>query len=184
MRFAPSICPAGGWCMRGGRRSGFQLEAAGKMRSPMLAPIDAQAGATVVPLSYMPGSTIPADVLLDGRILFEAGFPLGSGSTPEMYLVYSDGSGVESYRCDHGQRAVGREAVGVGRCGVHARQHRWRGLLRRLLTRRPLLRRAREYAGAIAETATGAWLVSARTGAGTHYALKMWEPGFANRLRC
>ena len=34
-----------------------------------------------------------------------------------------------------------------------------------------------EYAGAIAETASGAWLVSARAGAGTHYALKLWKPG-------
>ena len=36
-----------------------------------------------------------------GAFLFEAGFPLGVGATPEMFLVYSDGSGVESYRCDH-----------------------------------------------------------------------------------
>jgi hypothetical protein len=34
-----------------------------------------------------------------------------------------------------------------------------------------------EYAGAIAETASGAWLVSARTASGTHYALKLWKPG-------
>ena len=27
---------------------------------------------------------------------------MGSGATPELFLVYSDGSGVESYRCDHG----------------------------------------------------------------------------------
>jgi hypothetical protein len=33
-----------------------------------------------------------------------------------------------------------------------------------------------EYAGAIAETASGAWLVSARTG-GAHYSLKLWTPG-------
>ncbi len=62
-------------------------------------------GKNELPLTYMPASAIPDDVLADGRILFEAGFPLGSGSTPELYLVYSDGSGVESYRCDHGPRA-------------------------------------------------------------------------------
>ena len=36
-----------------------------------------------------------------------------------------------------------------------------------------------EYAGAIAETASGAWLVSARAAAGAHYALKLWKPGAA-----
>ena len=53
------------------------------------------------PLTYMGANAVPVDVLADGRILFEAGFPLGEGATPEMFLVYSDGSGVESYRCDH-----------------------------------------------------------------------------------
>jgi hypothetical protein len=33
-----------------------------------------------------------------------------------------------------------------------------------------------EYAGAIAETASGAWLMSTRPSAGTHYALKLWKP--------
>jgi hypothetical protein len=33
-----------------------------------------------------------------------------------------------------------------------------------------------EYAGAIAETASGTWLMSARASAGTHYALKLWKP--------
>ena len=36
-----------------------------------------------------------------------------------------------------------------------------------------------EYAGAIAETASGAWLVSARAAAGKPYALKLWKPGAA-----
>ena len=36
-----------------------------------------------------------------------------------------------------------------------------------------------EYAGAIAETASGAWLMSARASAGMHYALKLWKPGAA-----
>ncbi len=33
------------------------------------------------------------------------------------------------------------------------------------------------YAGAMAETSYGAWLVSAQSGAETHYALKLWKPG-------
>jgi len=48
--------------------------------------------------------------LRDGRILFEAAYPMGDGATAELYTVYSDGSGVESYRCDHGDnRHSGQE---------------------------------------------------------------------------
>ena len=36
-----------------------------------------------------------------------------------------------------------------------------------------------EYAGGIAETSSGDWLVSARAGAGAHFALKLWKPGAA-----
>jgi len=43
----------------------------------------------------------------------------------------------------------------------------------------PIVAPRAEYAGAIAETASGDWLVSARAGAGTHYALKLWKPGAA-----
>lgn len=155
---------------------GFQLEAAGKDAQTAHAPIEAQAGATVLPLSFLTGSTIPTDVLLDGRILFEAGFPLGTGSTPELFLVYSDGSGVESYRCDHGRaRWGGRQLQSGDVVFTHG------GSLARftspLAHEAPIVAPRAEYAGAIAETATGAWLVSARTSSATHYALKTWEPG-------
>ena len=69
-----------------------------------------------LPLSYTPGSALPDDVLADGRILFESEFPLGEGKTAEMFLVYSDGSGVESYRCDHGAARWG---------GHNSRQATW-----------------------------------------------------------
>jgi len=94
---------------------GFRLEAAGKDGGLLNAAIDASAGDTILPLSYMPGSAVPVDVLMDGRILFEAGFPLGSGATPELYLVYSDGSGVESYRCGvHAWRFAGAVYFSAG----------------------------------------------------------------------
>lgn len=64
----------------------------------------------VMPLSYAPGSYLPTDVLHDGRILFSSSYPLGTDGAPEIYAVYSDGTGVESYRCDHGAgRSAGRE---------------------------------------------------------------------------
>ncbi len=68
-------------------------------------------GSAALRLTYLPGNFIPDDVLYDGRVLFESGFPLGAGTTPEMYMVYPDGSGVESVRCDHGhaEKSGGRE---------------------------------------------------------------------------
>ena len=154
---------------------GFQLEAAGKDGMPVLSPIDSGAGATVVALSYMPGSAIPDDVLADGRILFEAGFPLGSGSTAEMYLVYSDGSGVESYRCDHGSPRWGGKQLASGDV-VFTHGTSLARFTSPLAHETPIAAPRDEYAGAIAEAANGAWLVSARTIAATHYALKLWEP--------
>ena len=61
-------------------------------------------------LTFLPGNFVPDDVLRDGRVLFESNFPLGAGAAPEMFLVYADGSGVESVRCDHGlAREHGRQ---------------------------------------------------------------------------
>jgi hypothetical protein len=143
--------------------NGFQLEAAG---------ID---GRGELPLTYMAASALPADVLADGRILFEAGFPLGSGSTPELFLVYSDGSGVESYRCDHGSARWGGKQLASGDVVFT------HGMALARFTS-PLANEVRipapraDYAGAIAETPSGAWLMSARTGVAGHYALTLWNP--------
>ncbi len=174
----PFYLPAGRVAYAQRTPQGFQLTAVGKDAATGDAPVDAAAAETVLPLSYLPASTMPADVLADGRILFEAGFPLGSGSTPELFLVYSDGSGVESYRCDHGVARWGGKQLASGDVVfTHG------GSLARFTS--PLAAEARvvaprgEYAGAIAETASGAWLVSARAAAGTRYALKLWKPGTA-----
>lgn len=141
---------------------GFQLETA---------QLD---GANALPLSYMPASALPSDVLADGRILFEAAYPLGSGTTPELFLVYSDGSGVESYRCDHGSARWGGKQMASGDVVfTHG------GTLARFTS--PLATEARiaapgaEYAGGIAAAADGAWLLSMRGGPSVHYALKRWN---------
>ena len=104
---------------------------------------------------------LPDDVLADGRILFESEFPLGEGKTPEMFLVYSDGSGVESYRCDHGTaRWGGRQLASGDVVFTHGAS------LARFTS--PLAHEVRvaapqaEYAGAIAELESGEWLLSAR----------------------
>jgi hypothetical protein len=172
----PFYLPAGQLVYARRAPHGFQLEAAGKSAPSALAPIDADAGATVLPLSYLPTSAIPADVLLDGRILFEAGFPLGTGSTPELFLVYSDGSGVESYRCDHGTARWGGRQLASGDV-VFTHGTRLARFTSPLAHEAPIVAPHADYAGAIAETASGDWLVSARAAAGAHYALEIWKPG-------
>ncbi len=147
-------------------QGGFQLVAAG---------LD---GKDELPLTYMGANVIPTDVLADGRILFESGFPLGSGNTPELFLVYSDGSGVESYRCDHGTARWGGHQLASGDVVfTHGTT------LARFTS--PLAHEARiaapraDYAGTIAETPSGEWIVSTRPASAAHYALKLWKPSLA-----
>jgi hypothetical protein len=157
---------------------GFEMESAQNDQPPILAHSIPAATPEVLPLTYMQVSALPVDVLMDGRILFEAGFPLGSASTPELYMVYADGSGVESYRCDHGtMRWGGRQLASGDVVFTHGAS------LARFTS--PLAHEQRiaapqaEYAGAIAETASGAWLVSARGRVGAHYEIKLWKQGAA-----
>lgn len=135
-------------------------------------------GSDVLPLTYMGASALPADVLADGRILFESVYPLGTGSTPEMYLVYADGSGVESYRCDHGAaRWGGRQMASGDVVFTHG------ATLARFAS--PLASEAAvsapkaEYAGGVVELDAGAWMVSARRGGETRYSLDVLRPGAA-----
>ena len=132
-----------------------------------------------VQLTYGPGNFLPTDVLRDGRILFEAAYPLASNGTPELYTVYSDGSGVESYRCDHGKaRHSGRQAAsgdviflsgsGLGRFTSARAQEL------------PILAPVGEYAGESAETSFGDWLLASRPDAKSYFQVKRWKPGEGN----
>jgi hypothetical protein len=160
---------------------GFQLQSARLMESKALEEIEGPGMKPVLALTYAGTSAVPADVLADGRILFEAGYPLGEGATPEMFLVYSDGSGVESYRCDHPQTSGGRWGGRQLNSGDVVFTHG--GGLARFTS--PLAHEERvitphgEFAGAIAETAAGEWLVSAREAGTAKFALKLWKPGAA-----
>jgi hypothetical protein len=155
---------------------GFQLESAEEGHLPGYTFLNPTAGPGVLPLTYTQASAFPADVLADGRILFEAGYPLGSGTTPELYLVYADGSGVESYRCDHGRARWGGRQLASGDV-VFTHGASLARFTSPLATETPVAAPHAEYAGAITETASGAWLVSARAAAGMHYAIKLWKPG-------
>lgn len=159
---------------------GFEVESARLIDSKALADIEGARVKAVFPLTFIDGSAIPAEVLADGRILFESGFPLGNGSMPEMFLVYSDGSGVESYRCDHPANAAGgrwggrqlkssdvvfTHGVSLARFNSALAHEEW------------IAAPHGEYAGSIAETKSGEWLIGVRDSATAKFALKLWKPG-------
>ncbi len=136
---------------------------------------DRAAGKTLQ-LTYGPGNFLPTDVLLDGRILFEATHPLGGQGTPELYTVYSDGSGVESYRCDHGRARYSGRQVASGDIVFTSGS----GLGRFTSARAQevhIAAPAGEYAGDAAETLSGDWLLAWRSDAKSNFQLKHWKPG-------
>jgi hypothetical protein len=160
---------------------GFQIFVAGAQSSEPFGPIDANASAKLLPLTYLPASAIPDDVLLDGRILFESYFPLGSGSTPEEFLVYADGSGVESYRCDHGRARWGGHQLASGDV-IFTHGSSLARFTSPLAHEAPVAAPHGEYTGAIAETPSGEWLVSSRTAANARYTVRLITPGAAAML--
>jgi hypothetical protein len=132
-------------------------------------------------LTYTPSNALPTDVLRDGRILFESTYPLGTDGTPEIYTVYSDGSGVESYRCDHGgpRHSARQEASGDT---VFVTPH---GLARFTSARAQQIiisAPSGEYAGDTTQTPAGEWLIAWRADAKALYHLMRWTPG-ANDLK-
>lgn len=164
------------WAQR--TAEGFQLQSAEDGHPPATVPLNPTAGPGVLPLTYIHTSAFPTDVLRDGRILFEAGFPLGKGATPELYLVYADGSGVESMRCDHGRARWGGTQLASGDV-VFTHGVSLARFTSPLAHEEAVEAPRAVYAGAIAETSSGTWMLSARSGTDTRYSIKMWMPGLA-----
>ena len=147
------------------RRSptGFQLETA---------PLE---GGEPVRLTYAPGDHLATDVLRDGRILFEAPHPEAAGLR-DLYTVYADGSGVETYRCDHGRDRHGGRQLSSGDIVFESG-----GGLARFTSARAVAIdfgavKAR-FAGPIAEVSPAGWLVACRPGPGQPYGICRWGPG-------
>jgi hypothetical protein len=152
---ARAVSPAGGDCLHPlylplrklayGRRTpaGFHIEAA-----PL-------AGGTPSRLSFAPGRSLPAAVLRDGRILFEAG---------DLFTVYSDGSGVESYRCDHGPARFAASQLESGDIFFETAAGLGRFTSARAVQVEVKLPPG-EYFGPVAEL-DGRWLISCRTAVG------------------
>lgn len=140
-------------------------------------------GSGVTKLTYLPGNFVPDDVLRDGRVLFESGFPLGAGATPEMFLVYADGSGVESVRCDHpegrsnGGREHGRQMTAGDIVFTHG--SRLARFTSPLAAEEPVAAPVGEYAGDVVEMPEGRWLLAVRRPGQQHFGLAAWRPGAA-----
>lgn len=174
----PLYLPAGRMVYAVRTTHGFRLDSTDDGHPLPYTPLNPTAGPGELALSYTQANAFPADILKDGRVLFEAGFPLGSGTTPELYLVYADGSGVESYRCDHGQARWGGVQLSSGDVafthGVSLAR-----FTSPLAHEERIAAPAAQYAGEIAETASGDWLLSTRASASGPYVLKLWKPGTA-----
>jgi hypothetical protein len=168
-----------GWRLVYAQRNGslFQMQSSRLANSKALEEIEGKGTEPVFPISFTHTSAIPSDVLADGRILFESLFPLGEGKSPELYLVYSDGSGVESYRCDHSSapRYAGHQLKSGDIVFTHGSSlARFTSPLAQQV---PTAAPRAEYAGRIVETPSGEWLVSARDSQQGKFALKLWKPG-------
>jgi Hydrazine synthase alpha subunit middle domain len=133
-------------------------------------------GSDVLQLTHVNANAIPSDVLADGRILFQSTFPLGEGKTPEMYLVYSDGSGLESYRCDHGAARWGGKQLASGDV-VFTHGDALARFTSPLAAEAAIAAPKAAYAGDVVELESSEWLISARSGSEAHASLKLWRPG-------
>ncbi len=158
--------------------TGFRMESVEDGHPLSYTPLNPTTGPGELDLSYGATNAFPANVLADGRVLFESGFPLGSGTVPELYLVYADGSGVESYRCDHGRGRWGGVQLASGDVAFTHGSSLAR-FTSSLAQEVGIAAPPAQYAGAIAEMASGDWLLSTRASASARYVLKRWMPGSA-----
>jgi hypothetical protein len=132
-------------------------------------------GSEALTLTRIPANALPSDVLRDGRILFQAAYPLGGNGQPELYTVYSDGSGIESYRCDHGVgrhsgRHVSSGDVVFSTIGKLAR------FTSALAHQVGLVSPEGDDAGDVQETPGGDWLLAVRSTAKSSYSIREWNP--------
>jgi hypothetical protein len=121
-------------------------------------------------LTHVPGRYLTDDILHDGRILFEW--------RGDLFTVYPDGTGVESFRCDHGPVRSGGRQVSSGDVIFSVAG----GLARftsALAVQQKLPPADLEIGGPVAEVTPGRWLVAARPRSGGAYAI--YETGPRSR---
>ncbi len=126
------------------------------------------AGGTPLRLTYGPGSQVATDVLHDGRVLFDGQH--GASAGREIWAVYTDGSGVETHRCDHGaDRFAGRE-LGSGDI-IFQEGARLARFTSARATALELALPKGEYLAPVAEVSPDEWLVSYRSAAAGPFGL-------------
>jgi len=132
-------------------------------------------------LTHASGNFLPSDVLQDGRILFATGHPIDKGDSAELYTVYTDGSGVEAYRCDHGHSRQSGKQISPSDV-VFARDGKLFRFTSALAREVPVSAPLETYAGDVTEMPGGAWLVSARAANSKFFELRTWKLGTPNLL--
>lgn len=171
---AKKITKCAGDCVRPFYLPGGRLVYSEKIQGRFVlqgAPLD---GGPALPLSYAPGNAVPTDVLRDGRILFEAAYPMGSGTRPEIYTVYSDGSGVESYRCDHGARRQAGKQNATGDI-VFASETGLARFTSALGKEVAMSVPAGDFAGDVTSVTAGTYVVVWRPDEKTRWSLNEWD---------
>ena len=133
-------------------------------------------GGKVLPLTYAPGDHIATDVLRDGRILFD-----GPHSTNhrDIYTVYSDGSGVETYRCDHTHPRYSGHELASGDIVFEGGGQFGRFTSPRATEIAGPTPGTGEVAGPIAEIAPGDWVITWRPNSKAAFGLYRFTGGTA-----
>ena len=129
-------------------------------------------------LTFALGDHVVTDVLRDGRILFEAAHPAANSPIRDIFAVYSDGSGVETYRCDHGRDRYAGMEVASGDI-VFNTSGRYARFTSPKAVQVELPAASGQFAGRAAELSPGELLVSWRPGESGPYGLYRWKPGTA-----
>jgi hypothetical protein len=129
-------------------------------------------------LTFTPGDHIPTAVLRDGRILFEAPHPESPNSGTDIYAIYTDGSGLETYRCDHSASRSAARELASGDIVFTAN-----GQLARFTSPQaveiPLENLPGQAAGPVAELHSGDLLLSWRPDSSGFFGLYRWNPAGA-----
>jgi len=167
-------------CVRPLYLPGDRLTFAEKVNGVFVIVVAPLAGGTATPVTYSPGNHLPTDILRDGRILFETAHAVGKGFVSELYTVYTDGSGVEAYRCDHGSSRHSGKQLASGDI-VFAQGYALARFTSSVAHEVRLAVPAAEYAGDVVETSNGDWLVASRTSPNTNFAIFRWTPAAASR---
>jgi hypothetical protein len=128
-----------------------------------------------VRLTWLNGDFFPDFVMRDGRVLFEAAFPFAPSTARDLYTVYTDGSGVETRRCEHGPDRHSASELASGDLIFQTGD----GLARFTSARAgqveiPLPRG--QYVGPVAETEGGEWLATYRASAQDAYWICRFAP--------